>query len=282
MGDKQQEIGKVKAKSDDSAWTLEESEVLLQLLIEATLCGWRDANGLLTKDICNKTCKHYTSRMIYFKKEYGKYSQFMGSNSGFGWDANTKRFVADDQTKEAFVNKSCDDLEDLQIVLGDATDIGKHSLGLGEETDARTFVVKDRQGGIEEDEQVGIENLFYDEENRGFVLNQNQTSSFNQSSPFLPTQATSSEIPPPITNHRQLIKLELWKIFHLLSIQLPPTSEESIVYWRKWIRIERQNSIWDAIKETPNLDEFGYDAFMKMLPEEQSNWICYNLKWYVI
>ena len=98
MGDEQQEIGKVKAKRDYSAWTLEESKVLLQLLVAATLRGWRDANGLLTKDIvtirilpalnerlkCNKTNKHYTSRMRYFKKEYGKDSQLMGSNSGFG------------------------------------------------------------------------------------------------------------------------------------------------------------------------------------------------------
>nr|XP_017192361.2 uncharacterized protein At2g29880-like [Malus domestica] len=205
--------------------------MLLQLLIEATLRGWRDANGLLTKDIvttrilpalnerlkCNKTYKHYTSRMRYFKKEYGKYSQLMGSNSGFGWDANTKRFVADDEVWEEYFRahpdqrnirkKSCDDFEDLQIVLGNATAIGKHSLGLGEETDARTFVVEDGQGGTEEDEQVGIENLFYDEENRGFVLNQNQashqTSSFDQSSPFLPTQTTSLEIPPEITNRRK-------------------------------------------------------------------------------
>ncbi|TQE08896.1 hypothetical protein C1H46_005510 [Malus baccata] len=56
------------------------------------------------------------------------------------------------QTKEAFIKKSCDDFEDLQIVLGDATTTGKHSLGLGEETDAKTFVVEDRQGGTEEDE----------------------------------------------------------------------------------------------------------------------------------
>ncbi|XP_050157270.1 uncharacterized protein At2g29880-like [Malus sylvestris] len=138
----------------------------------------------------------------------------MGSNSGFGWDANTKRFVADDEVWEKYFRaypdqrsickKSCDDFEDLQIILGDATATGKQSLGLGEETDARTFVM---EGGIEEDEQVGIENLFYDEENGGFVLNQNQashqTSSFNQSSQFLPTQTTSLEIPPEITNRRK-------------------------------------------------------------------------------
>ncbi|TQE00575.1 hypothetical protein C1H46_013819 [Malus baccata] len=139
MGDEQQEIGKVKAKNDYSAWTLEESKVLLQLLIEATLCGWREANGLLTKDIvttrilpalnerlkCNKTYKHYTSRMRYFKKEYGKYSQLMGSNSSFGWDANTKRFVAGDevwegptQTKEAFVKNLVMTLKICKSYLG--------------------------------------------------------------------------------------------------------------------------------------------------------------------
>ncbi|KAK3189404.1 hypothetical protein Dsin_028965 [Dipteronia sinensis] len=54
---------------------------------------------------------------------------------------------------------------------------------------------------------------------------------------------------------------------------------------------ERQSCIWEAIKETPNLDERArYKAvalltnktkkvaFLKMLPEERSNWITYNLK----
>ncbi|XP_048434688.1 uncharacterized protein At2g29880-like [Pyrus x bretschneideri] len=328
MGDEQQEIGKVKAKSDYSAWTLEESKVLLQLLVEATLRGWHDANGLLTKDIvttrilpalnerlkCNKTYKHYTSRMRYVKKEYGKYSQLMGSNSGFGWDANTKRFVADDEVWEEYFRahpdqrsirkKSCDDFEDLQIILGDATATGRHSLGLDEETDARTFVVEDRQSGTEEDEQVGIENLFYDEENGGFVLNQNQeshqTSSFDQSSPFLPTQATSLEIPLEITNRRKRNRTQYQgntrssettnqaKIMENISLTLGSIATDfrgvhSLLEKRDKDR-ERQNSIWDVIKETPNLDEptcyqavalldakTKKDTFLKMSPKERSN-----------
>ena len=113
---------------------------------------------------------------------------------------------------------------------------------MGEETDARTFVVEDRQGGIEEDEQVGIENLFYDKENGGFVLNKNQAHtklhhSINHphSYPLKPlaqrfpqkSPTVGNEIEPNtkgILDHlRPLIKLELWKIFHLLSVQLPLT-----------------------------------------------------------
>ncbi|TQE09814.1 hypothetical protein C1H46_004588 [Malus baccata] len=152
MGDKQQENEKVKVKSDSTASTIQESKMLLQLLVKATLCGWRDANDLLTKEIvttrilpvvneklkCNKTYKQYTSRLKYFKKEYGKYTQLTGSNSGFGWDANTKRFVAEDEVREEYLKahpnqqgirtKSCDEFEDLQIVLGNATATGKHSI----------------------------------------------------------------------------------------------------------------------------------------------------------
>ncbi|KAI5354964.1 hypothetical protein L3X38_007859 [Prunus dulcis] len=54
---------------------------------------------------------------------------------------------------------------------------------------------------------------------------------------------------------------------------------------------EQQSYMWDAIKETPNLDEHARykvlsllhsntkkDAFLKMSPEERSNWISYNLE----
>ncbi|CAL2265185.1 unnamed protein product [Prunus armeniaca] len=54
---------------------------------------------------------------------------------------------------------------------------------------------------------------------------------------------------------------------------------------------EQQSYMWDAIKETPNLDERARyealsllntntkkDAFLKMSPQERSNWISYNLE----
>ncbi|KAB2603236.1 hypothetical protein D8674_004241 [Pyrus ussuriensis x Pyrus communis] len=155
-------MGKVKAKSDCSAWTLEESNVLLQVLVEATLRGWRDANCLLTKDIVTTrilpVLNERLNRIRCFKKEYEKYSQLMGSNSGFGWDANTKRFVVDDEVWEEYFRSYY------------AAASGKHSLGLGEEIDARIFVVEDRQGGIEEDEQVGIENLSSETTNQARIM----------------------------------------------------------------------------------------------------------------
>ncbi|CAL9025232.1 unnamed protein product, partial [Prunus brigantina] len=54
---------------------------------------------------------------------------------------------------------------------------------------------------------------------------------------------------------------------------------------------ERTNNVWDAIKETPNLDnrarykalglihKLGMkNAFLKMLLEERSEWILYNME----
>ncbi|XP_060668105.1 uncharacterized protein At2g29880-like [Ziziphus jujuba] len=54
---------------------------------------------------------------------------------------------------------------------------------------------------------------------------------------------------------------------------------------------EKKNNIWNAIKETPNLYNHGRykalaliqkmgvkDAFLKMLPEERSEWISFNME----
>ncbi|XP_021816075.1 uncharacterized protein At2g29880-like [Prunus avium] len=65
--------------------------------------------------------------------------------------------------------KTCEDYEDLQIVIGNATAIGKkNSLGLGDGTNARTFGVKDRQ--------VGIKDFIYDNDTQTFVPNHNEAS----------------------------------------------------------------------------------------------------------
>ncbi|KAI5324015.1 hypothetical protein L3X38_033088 [Prunus dulcis] len=45
----QQVNGKGKSKQDYNAWTVEESRMLLQLMVDATSHGWRDANGMLSK-----------------------------------------------------------------------------------------------------------------------------------------------------------------------------------------------------------------------------------------
>ncbi|KAI9178135.1 hypothetical protein LWI28_023107 [Acer negundo] len=130
-------------------------------------------------------------------------------SSGFGWDAIRKKFIAPEEVWEDYFkshptyrglhNKNCDDYEDLQILIGNATATGKNSLGLGDETDARTFDV--------EDKQTALDDFVYDETNEAFVTNQNEPSHqpppLGQSFSHLPFPTTSSEVHPVSTNQKK-------------------------------------------------------------------------------
>ncbi|KAK4841436.1 hypothetical protein QYF36_004435 [Acer negundo] len=98
MGDAQEGNRKGKARTDYSNWSIEESKMLLLLMVDAASCGWRDANGMLSKAIveskillvlneklgCQKTHNNYISQLKFFKREYQKYSQLMRHSSGLG------------------------------------------------------------------------------------------------------------------------------------------------------------------------------------------------------
>ncbi|KAK2662258.1 hypothetical protein Ddye_000832 [Dipteronia dyeriana] len=102
----------------------------------------------------------------------------------FGWDATIKKFIAPEEAWEDYFrshpthrglhNKTWNDYKDLQIVIGNATAIEKNSLGLGDETNAKTFGVEDRH--------TALDDFVYDEVNRTFVPNQNEPS--HQSPPL--------------------------------------------------------------------------------------------------
>ncbi|KAK3230238.1 hypothetical protein Dsin_002119 [Dipteronia sinensis] len=157
--------------------------MLLQLMVDAVSRGWRDANGMLSKAIVE-------SRIL----------PLIRHSSGFGCDATTKKFTALEEvwedyfkshpTHRGLCNKNCDDYEDLQIVIGNATATGKNSLGLGDETDARTFGVEDRH--------TALDDFVYDDANEAFVPNHNEPSHqplpLGQSSSPLPFPATSSKV----------------------------------------------------------------------------------------
>ena len=87
----------------------------------------------------------------------------------------------------------------MQIVIGNATATGKNSLGLSDETDARTFGVEDRQ--------TALDDFVYDETNEAFVTNQNEPSHqpppLGQSSSPLPFLTTSSEVHPVSTSQKK-------------------------------------------------------------------------------
>ncbi|XP_034197059.1 uncharacterized protein At2g29880-like [Prunus dulcis] len=219
----QQVNGKGKSKQDYNAWTVEGSRMLLQLMVDAASSGWRDAKGMLSKATveikilskineklrCHKTYSQYQSRLKYFKREYQKYSQLLRHSSGFGWDPTTKKFTTPKEVwKDCFKShpkdtsiqtKTCEDYEDLQIVIGNATAIGRNSLGLGDDIDARTFRAEDRH--------VGIEDFVFDDESQAFIPNHNepphQDPSLGHSSSSFLFHATNCEGPSESSSQRK-------------------------------------------------------------------------------
>ncbi|KAK2649969.1 hypothetical protein Ddye_017458 [Dipteronia dyeriana] len=92
------EKGKVKVGGHYNSWTMEQTNLLLQLMLEAVGRGWRDASGLLSKKIvetwilpslneklnCNKTYNNYQGRLKWFKAQYQRYNELMRHSCGFG------------------------------------------------------------------------------------------------------------------------------------------------------------------------------------------------------
>ncbi|CAH9117836.1 unnamed protein product, partial [Cuscuta europaea] len=188
MGDSQ---GNAK-KKDYKTWTIEESNVLLQLMVESAKLGLRDINGVISKQMVETrllpklkqklgyeiSFNHYQSRVRWFKKQYSNYSQLMRHNSGFGWDAATKKFTASEEVWADYLkshkehahlrSETCPDYEDLRIAVGNGTATGMGAIGLGENTDATVLGVDDESGGI-----GGIDGLFFDPNTNMFTPSEN-------------------------------------------------------------------------------------------------------------
>ncbi|CAL2238877.1 unnamed protein product [Prunus armeniaca] len=130
-------------------------------------------------------------------------------SSGFGWDPTTKKFIGPEEVwKDYFKShpkdtsiqtKTCEDYEGLKIVIRNATAIGRNSLGFCDDTDARTFRMKDRH--------VGIEDFVCYDESQSFIPNHNepphQDPPLGHSSSSLPFQATNCEAPSESSSQRK-------------------------------------------------------------------------------
>ncbi|CAN6720245.1 unnamed protein product [Malus baccata var. baccata] len=224
--------------------------MLLQLLVEAVKNGWRDANGIISKQTieakivpvlneklgCQKTQDHVKNRVKTLRGRYQSICQLFRHSSGVGWDPITKKFTASDEVWEGFL-RTFTDYEDLMTVFGDGTAKGNNSIGLGDDTDATTYTV---------------------EESRPIRVN---------------------EIPSPDESFEQLDPL--FQNPSYASSFLDANLEEKMEKEKK--EEEKNNNLWDAIKETPNLDPpVRYKAialvqqlgmkkeFLKMTPEERS------------
>ncbi|KAL5804497.1 hypothetical protein ACOSQ3_031297 [Xanthoceras sorbifolium] len=272
-------------------WTLEESNELLRLMVDAAIRGWRDSNGLLSKVTverkilptlngklgCQKTFAQYQSRLKWFKQRYNNYSEIMRHNSGFEWDHVTKKFTASDEvwedyfkshpTQRHYRTDTFADYEDLRIAIGNGTAVGRHSIALGDDTDARTFVAEERQGG-------GLEDLAFDTAAGAFIHNDQQVneplSSGHPNSP-LPTQPIGSEI-PPITRKRSRTEFEGPTRYS--SVETNNTQSDTINKINQTVDMltqtvnsiaSRDQSCWKVLKEIPNLDNHTRFKALRLL-----------------
>ncbi|XP_060670864.1 uncharacterized protein At2g29880-like [Ziziphus jujuba] len=330
MGDSQR-----KGKTAYNIWTSQESNMLLELMVDAANRGWRDNNGVFSKLTveskilpklnealgCNKNYTQYQGRLKWFKTYYQTFSQLMRFNFGFGWDAATQRFTATDEIWDNYFKSHPNqkhlrtdtfaDFEDLKIAVGNGTAIGKNSIGLGDDTDARIY-------GQDESTHGRIDDYVYDEINEVYVPTQLdpscQAPSLGHNEPSMSEFDPNLEVPMENVVQRKRtrneyegntrsfdqnatrvylleklshgldsigkIATEIWGMYNLMEKREKATSEK-----------EKKNDIWNVIKETPNLDNIGRykalaliqkmgvkDAFLKMLPEERSEWISFNME----
>ncbi|KAK3205297.1 hypothetical protein Dsin_019343 [Dipteronia sinensis] len=203
MRDSQNGNGKGKGKADTyQQWTMDDSNLLLGLLVEAMKNGLRNANGSLSKlNVENfilprlnaktrfpKTYSNYLSRMKWFKNQYNKINELIRNNSGFGWDPIGKKVTASDESHPSHkkLGTECNvDYEDLQLAVKVGTATGNDSMALcADDTNASIL-------GNEENIIFGIEKFSYDVASNTFIapLYNIFDESFQPSSPFQPERS---------------------------------------------------------------------------------------------
>ncbi|KAL5790007.1 hypothetical protein ACOSQ2_004895 [Xanthoceras sorbifolium] len=260
-------------------------------MVDTAIRGWRDSNGLLSKVTverkilptlnrklgCHKIFAQYQSCLKWFKLRYNNYSEIMHHNSGFGWDHAIKKFTASDEshpTQRHYRTNIFADYEDLRIAIGNGTVIGRHSIALGDDIDARTFVAEERQGS-------GLEDLAFDTDTGAFIHNdqqENKPLSPGHLSLPLPTQPISSEI-PPITKKRSRIEFE--GPTRNSSVETNNTQSDAINKINQTVDkliqtinsiTSRDQSCWKVLKEIPNLDNHTRFKALSCLLLEQRRW----------
>lgn len=181
----------------------------------------------------------------------------------------------------------------MRIAIGNGIATGRHAIGLGCNTDART---------CEEDgsRDIGLDELVYDPNTATFVQNDVQNS-FHQSSSFEhtfsppPSETLNSDV-PLATKKRNRSEVEgkdttsepnniQSDIIHKLTNSVDKLAEVISSFDNS------EYSCWDLIKDIPNLDKRArYKAlrllntrakkieFVKMTPEERFEWITFELE----
>ncbi|RAL44789.1 hypothetical protein DM860_003548 [Cuscuta australis] len=276
-------------------------------MVDATTRGWRDNSGIFSKQIveerilpelnkrlgCNKNYLNYQSRLKWFKNKWNAYSELMRFSSGFGFDSTTKMFTATDEVWADYFkahpkhsNKlrygKFQDYEDLEIAIGNGVAVGKNSIELGSTTDARTL-------GTEEGRDVHIDGFDYDLENDAFISQPQSDPPFSSTSTLLSPKC--HEIPMQKITQTKRNRSTYEGSGVLETLDEISTSFKRIYSLLEKREREREYTIWDAIKDTPGLDEDTQfkaielldnkgkkDVFLKMSPEERLKWIHHKMR----
>ncbi|KAL2584945.1 hypothetical protein AAZX31_14G176800 [Glycine max] len=293
MGDSQENNkGKSRDKDNYVSWTMEDTNELLHLLVDAMNRGLRDANGSLSKQNVEriilpqlnaktkfpKTYSHYLSQMKWFRNQYNMMSTLMRNNSGFGWDPIGKTFTAHEDVWKDYLKshpshsklrgKSMVDYEYLKIVVGGGVSSRNNSISVDpDDTDATTFEPENRT--------VGIEEFSYDPNSDTFITPNNYEPAYQPPSPNQPSNVLEN-----LSVGIGTIAVNFEKISNMMEKREKDRDRDR----------ELEGIIWDVIKEIPNLDDITRfktaellntkakkDFFLKMSPEERSSWINFKL-----
>ncbi|KAG6492515.1 hypothetical protein ZIOFF_047478 [Zingiber officinale] len=156
---------------------------------------------------------------------------------------------------EHYRTDTFEDYEDLRLVVGNGTATGKYTIGLGDDTDARTFETEENGGTNLLDDYV------FDHNSGEFIQSNRQESSYQPlfsedlASP-LPSQPMSSEV-PQATRKRDRSEFEA-KSSTSKNIDLDVLNRLSYTIEKASSKIElvgvANDNYWDAIKQVPNLD----------------------------
>ncbi|KAK9098327.1 hypothetical protein Syun_025372 [Stephania yunnanensis] len=186
------------------------------------------------------------------------------------------------------------DYDDLRIIVGNATASGRYSIGLGDDTDARTFEVEEPSGDV-------LEDLTYDYDAEAFV----QRNEHQQKNLYQPPTVGSFNAPPTIepmnlevhsvTRKRNRVEKEgnfdSSRNNNLQMDSLNKLTETISSFVDKVDRfMARDQGCWKLIKEIPDLtDSTRFKVlellntrakkidFMEMSSEERSKWIAFQL-----
>ncbi|KAL0696515.1 hypothetical protein Bca4012_063695 [Brassica carinata] len=302
MGD----IEEGKTKNPYVHWSPEETKTLLRLLVDGVNQNWIDGSGKFNKltveqrilpelnKICGstKTFSQYKNKTKILRRRHKSFVDLLRFSSGFGWDNDTKRFTATNEVWEEYLkghrkdthllDDTFEDFEDLEKIYGQNTARGNNTVGLGDTTDARTYVARDDEW--ENQEEYVPQRMGDDEDD------DDDTDGVEQASSLRRRNAIEKL---PLRKRAKTDTYNVEKISDEISAVTGTTNQIFSMIQQRWKKEEEEkeaeekvHNVWDAIKEIPDLEEnerfdamnlvhqFGMNAgFMSMTMEERFRWI---------